>query len=60
MPMQDIDDPIYSQAYEPKEPAEPCGFPAGSPQKLQAMADRFAHGEAIFCERDNRQVVSPS
>ena len=48
-------------SFEEFPPAtEPSNHPAGSRERIDAYADRFLRGEAIFHDDDAKTIVRPS
>ena len=49
-----------SDDYEPSPAVEPCGYPAGSLGKLEAMRLRAELGQHIWHPQDNEAMASPA
>ena len=50
----------HSDDYEPSPAVEPCGHPAGSLGKLEAMRLRAELGQHIWHPQDNEAMASPA
>ena len=50
----------HSDDYEPGPAVEPCGYPAGSLGKLEAMRRRAELGQHIWHAKDCEAMASPA
>ena len=50
----------HSDDYEPSPAVEPCGYPAGSLGKLEAMRHRAELGQHIWHPQDCEAMASPA
>ena len=50
----------HSDDYEPSPAVEPCGYPAGSLGKLEAMRTRAELGQHIWHPKDSEAMASPA
>lgn len=41
-----------------REPSQPCSYPAGSPERVEAYAERVERGERIWCAQDARDTYN--
>ena len=49
-----------SDDYEPLPAVEPCGHPAGSLERLEAMRRRAEAGQSLWHPRDSQAMASPA
>jgi hypothetical protein len=49
-----------SEDYEPSPAVEPCGYPAGSLGRLEAMQRRAELGQSLWHPQDNQAMASPA
>ena len=49
-----------SDDYEPSPAVEPCGYPAGSLGKLEAMRTREGLGQSLWHPQDCEAMASPA
>ena len=49
-----------SDDYEPLPAVEPCGHPAGSLGRLEAMQRRAEAGQSLWHPQDNQAMASPA
>ena len=50
----------HSDDYEPSPAVEPCGYPAGSLGRLEAMRLRAELGQSLWHPQDNEAMASPA
>ena len=50
----------HSDDYEPSPAVEPCGHPAGSLGKLEAMRRREELGQSLWHPQDNEAMATPA
>ena len=50
----------HSDDYEPVKAQKPCGHPAGSLGKLEAMRIREELGQSLWHPKDNEAMASPA
>ena len=50
----------HSDDYEPLPAVEPCGYPAGSLGKVEAMRRRAELGQHIWHPKDSEAMASPA
>ena len=50
----------HSDGYEPSPAVEPCGYPAGSLGKLEAMRTRAELGQSLWHPKDSEAMASPA
>ena len=50
----------HSDDYEPRPAVEPCGYPAGSLGRLEAMRIRAELGQSLWHPKDSEAMASPA
>ena len=50
----------HSDDYKPSPAVEPCGHPAGSLGRLEAMRLRAELGQSLWHPQDNESMANPS